>query len=46
MRAVETLAMKGLFLNHLDQKTQAYDFVKLGLRHDLMSPICAYFIKH
>ena len=45
MRAVETLAMKGLFLNHLDQKTQAYDFVKLGLRHDLMSPICTHFIK-
>jgi hypothetical protein len=38
----ETLAMKGLFLNHLDSANNAtaYDYVKQGLRHDLFSPIC------
>ncbi|KAI1320538.1 N-alpha-acetyltransferase 16, NatA auxiliary subunit [Mortierella claussenii] len=36
----ETLAMKGLFYNHLDKKEEAYEFVKKGLRHDLKSHIC------
>ncbi|KAG0310653.1 N-alpha-acetyltransferase 16, NatA auxiliary subunit [Dissophora globulifera] len=36
----ETLALKGLFYNHLDKKEEAYDFVKKGLRHDLKSHIC------
>jgi hypothetical protein len=37
---LETLAMKGLFLSHMDQKADAYEFVKKGLRCDLFSPIC------
>ncbi|KAG0362245.1 N-alpha-acetyltransferase 16, NatA auxiliary subunit, partial [Gamsiella multidivaricata] len=36
----ETLAMKGLFYNHMDKKDEAYEFVKKGLRHDLRSHIC------
>ncbi|KAL7746722.1 hypothetical protein RI367_007884 [Sorochytrium milnesiophthora] len=47
----ETLAMKGLFLSHIDapapsgsgtvkRKEEGYDFVKLGLRNDLTSHIC------
>ncbi|KAF9138665.1 N-alpha-acetyltransferase 16, NatA auxiliary subunit [Mortierella sp. GBA39] len=36
----ETLALKGLFLNHLDKKEEAYEFVKKGLRHDLRSHVC------
>ena len=36
----ETLAMKGLFLSHLDRKEEAHDFVKKGLRQDLKSHIC------
>ncbi|GJJ69727.1 N-alpha-acetyltransferase 15/16, NatA auxiliary subunit [Entomortierella parvispora] len=36
----ETLALKGLFCNHLDKKEEAYEFVKKGLRHDLKSHIC------
>ncbi|KAF9930828.1 N-alpha-acetyltransferase 16, NatA auxiliary subunit [Linnemannia zychae] len=36
----ETLALKGLFLNHLDRKEEAYEFVKKGLRHDLKSHVC------
>ncbi|KAG0207111.1 N-alpha-acetyltransferase 16, NatA auxiliary subunit [Mortierella sp. GBA30] len=36
----ETLAMKGLFYNHLDKREEAYEFVKKGLRHDLKSHIC------
>lgn len=28
----ETLAMKGLLLNCLDKKTQAYEFVRKGLK--------------
>jgi len=37
---IETLALKGLFYNHLDKKEEAYEFVKKGLRHDLKSHIC------
>ncbi|KAF9578148.1 N-alpha-acetyltransferase 16, NatA auxiliary subunit, partial [Lunasporangiospora selenospora] len=36
----ETLALKGLFFNHMDKKDEAYEFVKKGLRHDLKSHIC------
>ncbi|KAG0253742.1 N-alpha-acetyltransferase 16, NatA auxiliary subunit [Mortierella polycephala] len=36
----ETLALKGLFYNHLDKKEEAYEFVKKGLRHDLKSHVC------
>ncbi|PKC16224.1 N-terminal acetyltransferase A, auxiliary subunit [Rhizophagus irregularis] len=36
----ETLAMKGLFLNHMDRKEEAHDFVRKGLRFDLKSHIC------
>ncbi|KAI7830391.1 NMDA receptor-regulated protein 1-domain-containing protein [Gamsiella multidivaricata] len=36
----ETLALKGLFYNHLDKKEEAYEFVKKGLRHNLKSHIC------
>ncbi len=37
---LETLAMKGLFLNNLEQKLDAHEFVKKGLKCDLFSPIC------
>ncbi|CAJ0877381.1 6030_t:CDS:10 [Entrophospora sp. SA101] len=33
----ETLAMKGLFLNHMDRKEEAHDFVRKGIRYDLNS---------
>ena len=36
----ETLAMKGLVLNCLDRKTEAYDHVKRGLRSDMRSHVC------
>lgn len=36
----ETLAMKGIILNSMDRKGEAYDFVKQGLRNDVKSPIC------
>lgn len=36
----ETLAMKGLTLNCLGRKEEAYDYVKKGLRNDLMSHVC------
>ncbi|KAG9289032.1 hypothetical protein G9A89_015581 [Geosiphon pyriformis] len=37
----DTLAMKGLFLNHMDRKEEAYEFVKKGLSYDLKySHIC------
>ncbi|KAG7401368.1 N-alpha-acetyltransferase 15, NatA auxiliary subunit [Phytophthora boehmeriae] len=36
----ETLAMKGLTLNCMGRKEEAYDFVKNGLRHDLRSHVC------
>ncbi|KAI8884470.1 N-terminal acetyltransferase A, auxiliary subunit [Backusella circina FSU 941] len=38
--AVETLAMKGLFLNNLEKKEEGYEFVKKGLLKDLKSHIC------
>lgn len=36
----ETLAMKGLTLNCLGRKDEAYDYVRRGLRNDLKSPVC------
>lgn len=36
----ETLAMKGLILNCLSKKDEAYDHVKRGLRNDLQSHVC------
>ncbi|KAJ8349979.1 hypothetical protein SKAU_G00251090 [Synaphobranchus kaupii] len=36
----ETLAMKGLTLNCLLKKEEAYDFVRRGLRNDLKSHVC------
>ncbi|GFO47570.1 N-alpha-acetyltransferase 15, nata auxiliary subunit-like [Plakobranchus ocellatus] len=36
----ETLAMKGLTLNCLGKKEEAYDFVRRGLRNDLTSHVC------
>ena len=36
----ETLAMKGLTLNNLGRKEEAYDYVRRGLRADLRSHVC------
>ncbi|XP_070553999.1 N-alpha-acetyltransferase 15, NatA auxiliary subunit-like [Ptychodera flava] len=36
----ETLAMKGLTLNCLGRKEEAYDHVRKGLRNDLQSHVC------
>ncbi|KAM3927115.1 LOW QUALITY PROTEIN: N-alpha-acetyltransferase 16, NatA auxiliary subunit-like [Leptodactylus fuscus] len=36
----ETLAMKGLTLNCLDKKEEAYEFVRKGLRNDVKSHVC------
>lgn len=36
----ETLAMKGLTLNYMDKKEEAYDLVRKGLRCDLKSHVC------
>jgi len=36
----ETLAMKGLTLNYLGRKEEAYDYVRRGLRNDLKSHVC------
>ncbi|XP_053616386.1 N-alpha-acetyltransferase 15, NatA auxiliary subunit [Plodia interpunctella] len=36
----ETLAMKGLTLNCLGRKDEAYEYVRKGLRNDLKSPVC------
>ncbi|XP_074275958.1 N-terminal acetyltransferase A complex auxiliary subunit NAA15 [Silene latifolia] len=36
----ETLSMKGLTLNCMDRKTEAYELVKLGLKNDLKSHVC------
>jgi len=32
--------MKGLVLNCLEKKTEAYDLVKLALRNDMKSHVC------
>jgi len=36
----ETLAMKGLTLNYLGRKEEAYEYVKKGLKNDLRSHVC------
>ena len=36
----ETLAMKGLTLNCMGRKEEAYDFVKRGLKNDITSHVC------
>lgn len=36
----ETLAMKGLTLNYLGRKDEAYEYVKKGLKNDLKSHVC------
>lgn len=36
----ETLAMKGLLLNCLERKEEAYDLVKRGVKADLRSHVC------
>ncbi|PPD98939.1 hypothetical protein GOBAR_DD04025 [Gossypium barbadense] len=38
--SVETLSMKGLTLNCMDRKTEAYELVRLGLKNDLKSHVC------
>lgn len=37
---LETLAMKGLILNCLGKKEEAFDLVRRGLRNDLQSQVC------
>lgn len=37
---LETLAMKGLTLNFLGRKDEAYEHVRRGLRNDLTSHVC------
>lgn len=36
----ETLAMKGLILNCMGRKEEAYEYVRKGLRNDLTSHVC------
>uniref|UniRef100_A0A0D6R3U3 Uncharacterized protein n=1 Tax=Araucaria cunninghamii TaxID=56994 RepID=A0A0D6R3U3_ARACU len=36
----ETMSMKGLILNCMDRKTEAYELVRLGLKNDLKSHVC------
>lgn len=36
----ETLAMKGLTLNCLDKKDDAYEYVRRGLQSDVKSHVC------
>ncbi|KAH8062546.1 hypothetical protein JL722_3468 [Aureococcus anophagefferens] len=36
----ETLAMRGLVLNCLERKEEAYDYVKKGLKADMRSHVC------
>lgn len=39
----ETLAMKGLTLNCLGRKDEAYEHVRRGLKNDLKSHVCILF---
>lgn len=41
--STETLAMKGLTLNCLGRKDEAYEYVRKGLRNDLRSHVCILF---
>ena len=36
----ETLAMKGLILNCMDKKTEAYELVRRGVKQDIKSHVC------
>ncbi|KAK9149521.1 hypothetical protein Scep_008278 [Stephania cephalantha] len=36
----ETLSMKGLTLNCMDRKSEAYELVRRGLKNDLKSHVC------
>lgn len=36
----ETLAMKGLTLNNMERKSEAYELVRRGLKNDLKSHVC------
>ncbi|PPS12315.1 hypothetical protein GOBAR_AA08323 [Gossypium barbadense] len=36
----DTLSMKGLTLNCMDRKSEAYELVRLGLKNDLKSHVC------
>ncbi|XVF74641.1 hypothetical protein PTKIN_Ptkin13bG0127600 [Pterospermum kingtungense] len=36
----ETLSMKGLTLNCMDRKAEAYDLVRLGVKNDITSHVC------
>lgn len=36
----ETLAMRGLVLNCMKRKEEAYEYVRRGLKHDLRSHVC------
>jgi peptide alpha-N-acetyltransferase len=36
----ETLAMKGLTLNCMGKKEEAYEFARRGLRQDMRSHVC------
>jgi len=36
----ETLAMKGLLLNCVDKKTEAYELVRRGVKQDIKSQVC------
>jgi peptide alpha-N-acetyltransferase len=38
--AGETLAMKGLTLNCVERKKEAYEYVRLGLKKNMMSHVC------
>ena len=38
----ETLALKGLTYNFLDKKEEAYKYCRLGIRYNIMSPICTW----
>jgi hypothetical protein len=42
---VETLAMKGLILNCQDKKTEAYDYVRRGLKCNLASHVCILLLQ-
>lgn len=36
----ETLAMKGLLLNCMEKKEEAYELVKRGVKNDIRSHVC------
>lgn len=40
MLLAETLSMKGLILNCMGKKEEAYDYVRKGLRNNLKSHVC------